>query len=169
MIGCRLARSLTVALGIKSRPSEQGGPTYPFVRVKHSLSSRRLLNQGRCIYMIDPSSIISGEERRSQTSFPAHTRSETTISQQPPDLVPDTSSEDSEDDEVLTMSSTEIRVIRRIAAKSNILPVIAHADSLTDDKLQAVKKASRFLVSLGVHACHSCLISSSQWTLCSRH
>ncbi|TFK27707.1 hypothetical protein FA15DRAFT_635350 [Coprinopsis marcescibilis] len=96
-----------------------------------------------CIYMIDPSSIISSEQRRSQSSFPARTRSETTIAQQPPDLVPDTSSEDSEDEEILTMSPTEIRVIRRIAAKSNVLPVVARADSLTDDKLQAIKKAIR--------------------------
>lgn len=77
--------------------------------------------------------------------------SQTTV----PDLVPDTSSEDDDEDEVksvdeedaddgkevLTMSPAEIRVIRRISARANVLPVIAHSDSLTDEKLQAVKKA----------------------------
>ncbi|EAU85761.2 hypothetical protein CC1G_04978 [Coprinopsis cinerea okayama7 len=100
-----------------------------------------------CIYMIDPSSIMSAEDRSSHTTFQTigKTRSETTISQsQPPDLVPDTSSEsESEDEEQLTMSPAELRVIRRISAKANVLPVIAHADSLTDEKLQAVKKAVR--------------------------
>ena len=33
------------------------------------------------------------------------------------------------------MSPVEIRVIRRLSARANVLPVIARADSLTDDKL----------------------------------
>ncbi|KAF7365170.1 Septin family p-loop GTPase [Mycena venus] len=100
-----------------------------------------------CIYMIDPSSIMTTVARRGQSSLPSKTRSETTVSyRNPPDLVPDTSSEDDSDDESegpLTMSPAELRVIRRLSARSNVLPVIARADSLTDEKLIAVKNAVR--------------------------
>ncbi|KAF9029812.1 hypothetical protein BDZ89DRAFT_1091724 [Hymenopellis radicata] len=89
-----------------------------------------------CIYMIDPSSIMTAADRRAQSSQP-----------QSPDLVPDTSSVDSDAEDSanvpLTMSPAELRVIKRLSARSNILPVIAHADSLTDDKLTAVKEAVR--------------------------
>ncbi|KAF8147303.1 Septin-domain-containing protein [Mycena galopus ATCC 62051] len=98
-----------------------------------------------CIYMIDPSSIMTATARRGASSLPSKTRSETTVSaRNPPDLVPDTSSEDDSDDEsegTLTMSPAEVRVIRRLSARSNVLPVIARADSLTDEKLLAVKNA----------------------------
>ncbi|KAJ2933815.1 hypothetical protein H1R20_g3270, partial [Candolleomyces eurysporus] len=102
-----------------------------------------------CIYMIDPASVTTAGERQTQTGLPTKTRSETTVSQSAvPDLVSDTSSDDDseqeeeeEDQETLTLSPAEIRVIRRISARANILPVIAHTDSLTDEKLQAVKKA----------------------------
>jgi septin family protein len=100
-----------------------------------------------CIYMIDPSSIMTATARRGASSLPSKTRSETTVSaRNPPDLVPDTSSEDDSDDEsegTLTMSPAEVRVIRRLSARSNVLPVIARADSLTDEKLLAVKNAVR--------------------------
>ncbi|KAF8073708.1 septin family protein [Lyophyllum atratum] len=100
-----------------------------------------------CIYMIDPSSIMTTAERRALSTLPPKTRSETTVSQSsPPDLVQDTSSDDDSDDEAeapLTMSPAEIRVIHRLSARTNILPVIAHSDSLTDEKLQAVKLAVR--------------------------
>ncbi|KAJ7107281.1 septin family protein [Mycena crocata] len=100
-----------------------------------------------CIYMIDPSSVMTVAARRGQSSMPTKTRSETTVSyRNPPDLVPDTSSEDDSDDEnegTLTMSPAEVRVIRRLSARSNVLPVIARSDSLTDEKLLAVKNAVR--------------------------
>lgn len=99
----------------------------------------------RCIYMIDPSSIMSAGTRKAQSSFPSKTRSETTLSYPPPDLVPDSASVNSEDEESdrLTMSPAEIRVIRRLSTRANVLPVIALADSLTDEKLAAVKEAVR--------------------------
>ncbi|KAK2465322.1 hypothetical protein APHAL10511_002676 [Amanita phalloides] len=96
-----------------------------------------------CIYMIDPASVMTASARRTLSRLPATTRSETTISlRNPPDLIPDTSSGDDSDDEMeeeLSMSSAEIKVIRRLAERANVLPVIARADSLTDEKLQAVK------------------------------
>ncbi|KAF8195430.1 septin family protein [Pholiota molesta] len=93
-----------------------------------------------------PASIITAEQRRAMSSLPVRTRSETTVSMRPPELVPDTSSADESDDEEegpLTMSPAEIRVIRRLSARTNVLPVIARADSLTDEKLLAVKNAVR--------------------------
>ena len=96
--------------------------------------------------MIDTVSIMS-ESRRALSSLPSKTHSETTVSH-PPDLVPDTSSGDESDDEgsnsTLTMSPAEIRVIRRLSTRTNVLPVISRADSLTDEKLLAVKNASEF-------------------------
>ncbi|KAK7469270.1 hypothetical protein VKT23_003755 [Stygiomarasmius scandens] len=98
-----------------------------------------------CIYLIDPSSVMSALDRRAQSSLPTKTRSETTVSYRnnPPDLIPDTSSGDeSEEEEApLTMSPAEIRVIRRLSTRVNVLPVIARADALTDEKLTAVKEA----------------------------
>jgi hypothetical protein len=96
--------------------------------------------------MVDPASIMTTAARRARSSIPTKTRSETTISYHPPDLVPDNSSGDDSDDESsapLTMSPAEIRVIRRLTMRSNVLPVIARADSLTDEKLLAVKNAVR--------------------------
>jgi len=80
---------------------------------------------------------------------PIRTRSEVTISNiHPPELIPDTSSgdESDEDEESLTMSPAEIKVIRRISNRSNVLPVIARADSLTDSKLAATKEAGMLLI-----------------------
>ncbi|KAF8798961.1 septin family protein [Phlegmacium glaucopus] len=99
-----------------------------------------------CIYMIDTASIMTDESRGALSTLPSKTRSETTVSV-PPDLVPDTSSGDESDDEesnaALTMSPAEIRVIRRLSTRTNVLPVIARADSLTDEKLLAAKNAIR--------------------------
>jgi hypothetical protein len=96
--------------------------------------------------MIDPSAVLTVAARHARSSVPSKTRSEATISYRPPDLVPDNSDDDSDDDDsasALTMSPAEIRVIRRLSARTNVLPVIARADSLTDEKLAAVKDAVR--------------------------
>lgn len=98
-----------------------------------------------CIYMIDPSAVLTAAARRARSSVPSKTRSEATISYRPPELVPDNSDDESDDEaaSTLTMSPAEIRVIRRLSARTNVLPVIARADSLTDEKLAAVKDAVR--------------------------
>lgn len=98
--------------------------------------------------MVDPSAVMSVSARRAMSSVPTKTRSETTISYHPPDLSPvsdGTTSDDSEEEETdrLTMSPAELRVIRRLATRTNVLPVIARADSLTDERLEAVKRAVR--------------------------
>jgi septin family protein len=99
-----------------------------------------------CIYMIDPTSILTASARRALSALPTKTRSVTTISpSNPPELIPDTSSGDDSDssEEELTVSPAEIRVIRRLAERTNVLPVIARADSLTDEMLKAVKETVR--------------------------
>lgn len=95
--------------------------------------------------MVDPTAIMSVSARRVMSSVPTMTRSEVTISHHPPDLVADGASSDSdeEEDDRLTMSQAELRVIRRLATRTNILPVIARADSLTDKRLESVKRAVR--------------------------
>ncbi|KAF7298964.1 Septin family p-loop GTPase [Mycena indigotica] len=100
-----------------------------------------------CIYLIDPSSVMTNAARRAQSSMPTKTRSETTVSMRdPPESANGFAEEDDSDDETegpLTMAPSDIRVLRRLAARVNVLPVVARADSLTDEKLVAVKQAIR--------------------------
>lgn len=98
--------------------------------------------------MIDPASVMTDTARRGQSSFPAKVRSETTVSYKPPDLSSmseetDSEDEDENNDSNLSMSPVDVRVLRRIAARANVLPIVARADSLTDAKLAAVRKAIR--------------------------
>lgn len=107
----------------------------------------------RCIYIIDPDSIMTAGARRQLSTLAPKTRSETTLSHPPPDTpsLTDDSQDDSDNEdapdeaahEQLTMSPAELRVIRRIAARANVLPVIGRSDSLTDEKLKAIKEAVR--------------------------
>ncbi|KAI0335947.1 hypothetical protein GY45DRAFT_1316728 [Cubamyces sp. BRFM 1775] len=105
-----------------------------------------------CIYMIDPSTVTTEAVRRAASSFPTKVRSETTISYKPSEQSAATSGDESDDDDDsddetheshLTMSPVDIRVIRRLSARANVLPVVAKADSLTDGKLAAIKKVIR--------------------------
>lgn len=102
-----------------------------------------------CIYMVDPSSIMTNSARRHRSSMPSktRTRSEATIASVPPsaNLNSGANVQEDSDEELddLTMSPAEIRVIRRLSARANVLPVIARADSLTDDTLSAVKETIR--------------------------
>lgn len=91
-----------------------------------------------CIFMVDPSSILSPSP--CAQSMSGRARSDTTVSRT---TIGDTQEviyhqEYSRD---FAMSPAELRVIRRLSARVNVLPVIAHADSLTDDTLSLVKAA----------------------------
>lgn len=93
---------------------------------------------------MDPASIVSSNARRHL--FPHKTLSKTTISALHPDETPPLTDDDGDSDldsdsnpGGLTMLPAELRVIRRLADRVNVLPVIGCADSLTDDKLRAVK------------------------------
>lgn len=100
-----------------------------------------------CIYMIDPASVISTSARRAQSSLPSKTRSDTTITYRPQDLSEASEGAESDDEDAeterLTISPAELRVIRRLSARVNVLPVVARADSLTDEKLAEVKSTVR--------------------------
>ncbi|KAI0087872.1 Septin-domain-containing protein [Irpex rosettiformis] len=96
-----------------------------------------------CIYAIDPTSVASAS--RVPTSYTNKRRSDATIPQHSPGLSngstissSDLSYDEPEDD--LVLSPADIAVMRRLAQKVNLLPVISRADSLTDDKLAAIKK-----------------------------
>jgi hypothetical protein len=93
---------------------------------------------------VDPASIGSSNARR--PLLPPKTLSKTTLSALHQDETPPLTDDDGESDfdsdsnpGGLTMSPAELRVIRRLAERVNVLPVIGRADSLTDDKLRAVK------------------------------
>ncbi|KIK99863.1 hypothetical protein PAXRUDRAFT_822315 [Paxillus rubicundulus Ve08.2h10] len=96
-----------------------------------------------CIFMIDPSSVMSKNPRRGQSSLPEKTVSETTISLSSPIVASPQADQPGEYLGDLVMSPAELRVIRRLSTRVNVLPVIAKADSLTDETLSAVKKAVR--------------------------
>lgn len=86
---------------------------------------------------------------RRASSFQLKSRSEVLLAYRPPEQLPVDSSHDdreataSAEQEPLTMNPSEIRVIRRLSNRINILPIIARADILTDEKLNAVKAAVR--------------------------
>lgn len=92
-----------------------------------------------CIFMVDPSSILSPSPSV-QSPIRGRARSNTTTSSTTVGDTPEASphQEYSRD---FAMSPAELRVIRRLSARVNVLPVIAHADSLTDDALSLVKAA----------------------------
>lgn len=84
--------------------------------------------------MVDPTltrSVARGHRVHGRTV------SETTVSLFPTVDQPDEYSGD------IMMSPAELRVISRLSARVNLLPVIARADSLTDESLSAVKMAVR--------------------------
>lgn len=92
--------------------------------------------------MVDPASIMSSRVRRARLSLPRKSFSESSISTSTAVM----SEVEHLDDRVpgeLGMSSAELRVIRRLSERVNVLPVIARADSLTDDALSAIKAAVR--------------------------
>ncbi|TDL23318.1 hypothetical protein BD410DRAFT_747416 [Rickenella mellea] len=101
-----------------------------------------------CIYMVDPDSVLTPTQRRAKSSLPRKTRSEVTISSiahKAPSLA-DEPPEDADDEpdpvhDRPTMSPADIRVIRRLSTRVNVLPVVARSDSLTDEKLDAIKAA----------------------------
>lgn len=87
---------------------------------------------------------MTADERRASSTLPSGTRSKRTTASTihaSPDLVSDKLGDEEDNEPLLTMSPAEIRVIRRLSTRCNVLPVVGHADSLTDEKLLAVKQA----------------------------
>lgn len=108
-----------------------------------SANDNKFDNPDRCIYLIDPKSIMSSTARRARSSLPTRTRSQATL--KGPNRHDESEEEYSEDDAeyvetTLTMDPAELRVIKRLAARVNVLPVIARSDELIESRLRAVKK-----------------------------
>lgn len=94
-----------------------------------------------CIYLIDPSSVVPAAARRRLFSVMSRAKAAQNPDETPP-LTDDDGDSDIDSDHKptrLTLSPAELRVIRRLAERVNVLPVVGRADSLTDDKLRAVK------------------------------
>jgi hypothetical protein len=95
--------------------------------------------------MIDPTSIMSASARQALSSLPS--RSEATLKHSGMNTSMSSdgqaSDDEDEDDKRLSMSPTEIRIIRRLSERVNVLPVIAKSDSLTDEYLAQIKDAVR--------------------------
>jgi hypothetical protein len=128
--GCRSLKSSVKAKGINM-----------FTCKKYVISTLFDANfSTRCIFMVDPSSILSASSRRDQSPMPGRARSNTTGSYPTAGDLQEADS-DPEYSKELAMSPAELRVIRRLSARVNVLPVIAHADSLTDETLSLVKAA----------------------------
>ncbi len=86
--------------------------------------------------------------RRMQSSLPTKSRSEVFSTYRPitygsADGSLPTDDPSTENDDRLTISPADIRVIRRLSTRVNVLPIVARADVLTDEKLAAVKLAIR--------------------------
>ncbi|KAI0076354.1 hypothetical protein K474DRAFT_1598255 [Panus rudis PR-1116 ss-1] len=99
-----------------------------------------------CIYTIDPSSITTEAARHARTS--GGTRSDSIDGHAHKEalsgVADNVADEDEEDSWAhLTMSPVDIRIIRRLSKRANVLPVVARADSLTNEKLDMVKKIIR--------------------------
>lgn len=115
-------------------------------RYSHAMRSN---GSCRCIYMIDPDSVMVASARKDLKSLPLKSRSEVLLAYRPPEQSPvGASFSDLEDmttpfEDRLTVNPADLRVIRRLSNRVNVLPVIARADILTDEKLTAVKKAIR--------------------------
>lgn len=98
-----------------------------------------------CIYLIDPSSIQSPAQRDQLRPRPGALRSETPEASQE-DWDSDSSDEEDgagDESRALTMLPAEVRAIQRLSHRTNVLPVVAHGDTLTDSRLARVKRAVR--------------------------
>ncbi len=108
-----------------------------------------------CVYLVDPNSIVSSQARRPKQPLITRTRSQTNSSVAHGNGRSDAEySDDEEGDENeahLSMNPAELKVIKRLAARVNVLPVIARADELTESRLLAVKRTiKRELQALGL-------------------
>ena len=97
----------------------------------------------RCIYFLDPDDIVPPSVAIPPAPMPARTR---TNSLSKPELEPVILEPPVTTNPLLTrptLPQADISTIRRLSARVNVLPVIARADALTNDRLAAVKFAVR--------------------------
>jgi len=107
----------------------------------HGLINRVLPD--RCIYFLDPDSIIPPSAIRPPVPLlpRAHTNSVSQPDAEPVILEPPVTTNPLLRRPVLPQA--EINVIRKLSSRVNVLPVISRADTLTNDRLAAIKMAIR--------------------------
>jgi hypothetical protein len=101
--------------------------------------------------MIDPHTVKSSEERKalssapdsSVLSTPKHSQDTYGHSRNASEATERSRTPKPLDPSKLTILPSELRVIKRLGQRVNVLPVIGCADSLTDERLSAVKEAVR--------------------------
>ncbi|KAH7336946.1 Septin-domain-containing protein [Rhizoctonia solani] len=93
-----------------------------------------------CIYLIDPASIQSPVQRNRLRS--SRTRS-STPENSTEDWDSDSDDEGINDSHRLGMLPAEIRAIHRLSLRTNVFPVIARGDTLTDERLARIKRVVR--------------------------
>ena len=98
--------------------------------------------------MINPHSVMNAAERRALSSAPgssvlsvsdftsSHSRKDSEVVEQP-------TAPKQLDPSKLAMLPSELRIIKRLSQRVNVLPIIGCADSLTDERLNAVKETVR--------------------------
>ncbi|KAF8503208.1 hypothetical protein BU17DRAFT_58496 [Hysterangium stoloniferum] len=107
-----------------------------------------------CIYLIDPESVMTPAARQAKSRW-ASTGFASPRRQSDVQKFSEYDSEEDEEDtgvnsvqtdeskHRLGMSPAEIRVITRLAKRVNVLPIIARSDTLTNGKLERIKRAVR--------------------------
>ncbi|CAE6458287.1 unnamed protein product [Rhizoctonia solani] len=93
-----------------------------------------------CIYLIDPASIQSPAQRNQLR--PSRARS-STPENSTEDWDSDSDDEGANDSHRLGMLPAEIRAIHRLSLRTNVFPVIARGDTLTDTRLARIKRVVR--------------------------
>ena len=98
--------------------------------------------------MINPHSVTSSAERKALSSVPDSTLPKPSMdtsrhSRKDSEYTEEPSTPTQPDPSKLTMLRSELRVIKRLSHRMNVLPVIGCADSLTDERLSAIKEAVR--------------------------
>ena len=116
----------------------RASPSRPF---SHGLTVPLLPN--RCIYFLDPDAIIPPSAIRPPAPLlpRTHTNSVSQPDAEPVILEPPVTTNPLLRRPVLPQA--EINVIRTLSSRVNVLPVIARADTLTNDRLSSIKMAVR--------------------------
>jgi len=98
--------------------------------------------------MINPHSVMSTAERKALSSAPSSSalsisKHSTDQSGEEPEDAEQQRAPKQSDPTKPTMLASELRVIKRLSQRVNVLPIIGCADSLTDERLSGVKEAVR--------------------------
>ncbi|KAI0917262.1 hypothetical protein AcW2_007443 [Taiwanofungus camphoratus] len=140
-VDARFAESIDDVSTSNARTPKSYYPNNPSIQERKALCGDHHVHL--CIYFLDPDTIIPPSVSappmppvpRARTNSLSHPESEPVILEPPVTTNP-----------LLcrpTLPAADIATIRRLSARVNVLPVVARADMLTNDRLAAVKMAIR--------------------------